>query len=135
MATDEANYHPATSPRYKQLGSPRFNFWLDIPVDWRAFDRSATGDGYFLEVGNASVDARAYGSYMDDPGRHPERKRFVFADGSQGWRETTPDHTSYIRPEGDRFLYFYVQAPAAWMKQNADAIAHVAASLRPGRRE
>lgn len=129
----EASYFPTESSTFKKVGNPRFNFWFDIPTDWRAFDRSANGDGYFLDVGNPGVDVRAYGSGLDVVlDQSQDKTPFRFADGKLGWRLTKETSMTYVRPEGDHFLYLYVQAPAAWVKKNEEAISRVARSLRPG---
>lgn len=130
---DEPGYYPTANSAYKKTGSARFNFWFDLPLAWRAFDRSANGDGYFLEVGSPDVDARVYGYYdMDETRKRRGKARFRFADGKKGWREAKPGSVSYTRREGSRFQVFYVKAPEAWMKANAVAVTHVAKSLRPG---
>ncbi|KQV46307.1 hypothetical protein ASC95_27295 [Pelomonas sp. Root1217] len=129
----EAHYFNTGDGNVKKVGNPRFNFWFDIPASWRAFDRSANGDGYFLDVGIAGVDVRTYGSWMDfDLDQSQNKTPFKFADGKLGWRLTKETSVTYVRPEGDHFLYLYVRAPAAWVKSNEEAIINVARSLRPG---
>jgi hypothetical protein len=123
---------PTASDPYNTVINPTFNFRLDLPAGWRAINKSANGDGYFLDVGNPAVDARAYGSYWDSLSDRPHRTPFKFADGKTGWRANALGHVTYARAEGDRFLFLYVEAPASWLNQNAGTVDRVAKSLRPG---
>jgi len=131
----EAHYYPTSRTTFKKVGNARFNFWIDLPAGWHAYDRSANGDGYFLDVGSANVDARAYGSGMDfDLEQSQTKRRFKFADGKMGWRLTKANGVTYIREEDGHFLHLYVQAPEAWFKTNEAVLVIVAQSLRSGSR-
>lgn len=129
----EARYFAAQTPGWHSIGNPRFDFWVDLPKRWRAFDRSENGDGYQIEVGNPGVALRVYGSYLETPAEPGDRvERFRFRDGSLGERIERGNEVIFVRRLPERFVFLSVQGPKGWRLRHAATIQLAAASLRPG---
>ena len=135
LHSGEAKYFCAQDPDYHSIASARFNFWLDIPHNWRAVDSSTNGDGYFILTGNPRVDARVYGSEVELP-TEPQKKTsvFLFRDGLKGVRVTASGSVYFTRQISQRQVTFYLaSSDSAWLSENRRQIERIAASLRPGR--
>ncbi|HBC89611.1 MAG TPA: hypothetical protein DCZ94_21955 [Lentisphaeria bacterium] len=128
----------------KSIGNARFNFWIDIPVDWDAEDRSENGDGYFLLPGDNTVDLRVYGGHvmpendyttemLQDPANHPIP--FYFNDGYKGVSLTKREELYFIRTERNVHIIFYAKAQKSWLEKHESMLKTVASSLRFGRRK
>lgn len=129
----EAEYFP-TGEQQHIIMNPRFRFALTMPDTWKAFDRSANGDGYFIDCGNPAVDIRVYGRYNVVPKEEDESgETFALANGQTGWIEQIPGesiHYSYLADE--RIITFYVnyQQDAQWYAEQSENLAAIATTLR-----
>lgn len=144
IADEEAEYFPAEDQEFKKAGNARFNFWFDIPNNWKAIDRSANGDGYFIITEDENVDIRVYGAnrilepeayYSEIAGEQGKIQEFTFRNGDAGKMITRPGgEIHFVRCEKDRYISLYVNygEDKQWYENNGDLMAVVAESLRPG---
>ncbi|TES92876.1 MAG: hypothetical protein E3J87_03745 [Candidatus Cloacimonadota bacterium] len=138
----EAEYFPIENSEYKTVANARFNFWFDLPKTWKAIDKSATGDGYFIITDNEKVDIRIYGSNKVLPDEdyyesltkdRGQIQDFEFRDGTKGKRIICKDILYFIRHEEDKRISFYIKADEDWYRKNKDILTHIAKSIRPGK--
>ncbi len=138
----EAVYFPSEDARYKTCGNAKFNFWFDLPNEWRAFDKSAVGDGYFLECDNEDTDIRIFAMqraqsdeewYRMMLGDHGEMLPFTFADGKQGTMLSNDTVRYFVRNTDVLRILLYVKTDTAWYEHNAEAVLHTAKSIRMGK--
>ncbi len=130
--------------KFKSIGNARFNFWFDIPDDWKATDKSANGDGYFIDTRNNEIDVRIYGSHVfPESDYYTELKldpkyssqRFVFHDGFVGTFLRKDKELIFIRSERDVHIIFFLEGKDEWMKKNEHLIKRIAGSIRFGKKE
>lgn len=141
---EQAEYFSTDNPDYKTIGNARFNFWIDIPNDWKAFDSSANGDGYFIVSDNNLIDIRVYGGLLingsDDylkvlKDNDGEISDFTFRDGTNGIEVVkSTSETEFTCLLKDRYISLYVNygADKAWLEKNKDIVMYIAKSLRSG---
>jgi hypothetical protein len=137
----EATYFPAHDPDYRTCSNAKFGFWFDLPRGWRAVDRSAVGDGYFIECGEHGIDIRIYGMQREPNDDElfrtmvgdPEKvEPFSFRDGANG-SVLFMDHIRYfVRSTPEVRVMLYVKADEAWYQKNKEIILAMARSIRFG---
>ena len=137
-----ANLFAQTSTIETQsIGNPRFNFWIDIPKEWTAEDRSANGDGFFIYGADSSLDIRVYGSLrvIDEEEEWAiltkgcKTKDFHFLDGHIGKQISCDYSLSFIRLSKDDLITFYVHGPRALIMSKLKLFETIAKSLRRGK--
>lgn len=125
----------------KSFGNARYNFWITIPQEWRAFDRSGNGDGYFIECGNPDIDMRVFGGNylpeLEDTNKIAG-EAFLFDSGVQGFADADDDTLtwSYISEVENNVISFYIDYSndPAWFSEHEETVMTVAKSLRDGQR-
>lgn len=140
----EAQYFPITDTATKAIGNARFDFWITIPSDWKAFARSENGDGYFIECGNKNIDIRVYGQndvlpeefYInsDDGGIVSE---FKFDSGISGWSISKENSSiKFLYNTNERYVVFYInyEDDLEWFEENKEEIFLTAKTLQDGTR-
>ncbi len=137
----EATYFPAEDPDYRMCGNAKYNFWFDLLNGWKAVDKSAVGDGYFIVCGSESVDLRMYAMQREPPDDEfykllvedrGEVKSFTFRDGTEGKLLLIDNLRYFVRNADDIRIMFYVKAGDGWFLKNEEAILHMARSVRMG---
>lgn len=140
----EAEYYPTDNTGYKMIGNARFNFWIDIPNGWKAFDRSVNGDGYIILADNTNIDIRANGGLnikspqenIDDLNSDNKSvSDFTFRNGMVGKQVIKSDsEMRFTCFFSDRHINFYVnyEKDKNWFNENKDTILYIAKSLRSG---
>ena len=138
----EARYYPTSVEGYKTAHNEAFDFWFDIPEDWKAIDKSKNGDGYYIISDNAGMDIRVYGLikssteeeyYRKLSGNDGQIEDFTFNDGEPGKKIRNLDSRVYfVRVDEDTFICFYVNYTnnAAWYEANQDKLTSIAMSIR-----
>lgn len=138
----EARYYPTSLLNFKTAYNENFDFWFDLPEDWKAFDRSENGDGYFIVTDNPLMDVRVYGMfrtgtdedfYNSLTGKNGTIEDYTFSDGEKGKKILIAGSKVYfIHIDGDTYICFYVNfgKDKAWYESNAEKINSIAASLR-----
>ena len=63
----EILFYPTFDENYKTGSNEMFAFWFDIPVEWKAVDRSEDGSEYCILPDNDKVDIRIYGQLIEGP--------------------------------------------------------------------
>jgi len=139
----EVQYFSFNDTQTKVIGNPRFDFWLTIPTEWKAYDRSHNGDGYYIDCENKNIDMRVYGEYSplpedfyiksnDDDSTVTE---FVFDSGINGWQITKVNHfTKFLYKSNGRYITFYLQYEndPTWFDESQEKILLIARTLRDG---
>jgi len=140
----EAKYFTSTNSDYKKIGNARYNFWIDIPNEWKAFESSSNGDGYFIISDNDKIDIRVYGgilvsgaqNYLDIlKGDNGIVGDFKFNSNIIGKQVSKTDsNVTYTCSLGDIHLDFYVnyEKDKSWFDKNKSIIQNIAKSLRSG---
>jgi hypothetical protein len=138
----EAKYYPSPKSGFKYAYNENFDFWFDLLEDWKAFDRSENGDGYFIVSENPKMDIRVYGMYKTGTdeefynelaGKKGTVENFTFDDGVVGKRIFfTGSKVYYVHGDVDTYICFYVnfKNDQAWYEANNEKLNEVAASLR-----
>lgn len=141
----EIKFYPTYDSNYKTAGNEVFDFWFDIPVGWKAADRSEDGSGYTILPGSDSIEIMMYGVLKDGPeeefysslsGKNGKISDFTYRDGWVGKQIDVSDTESYfVRVDGDSYMIFHVNAKgdAAWIKQNQETLNYIAMSARTTR--
>ncbi|MCX9079548.1 MAG: hypothetical protein OIN84_16410, partial [Candidatus Methanoperedens sp.] len=89
----EAKYYPNAVEGYKTAYNEAFDFWFDLPEDWKAVDKSQNGDGYYIISDAADMDIRVYGLLKDSTeeeyylklsGKNGKIEDITFNDGESG---------------------------------------------------
>jgi len=125
-----------------EVHNARFNFWLTIPSEWKASDRSVNGDGYFIECGNENIDMRVYGSYAVLPQDYYLNTDdgsvvadFLFDGGIVGWQKQKADtYIQFFYYSNARYITFHLnyQNDPVWFNENEEKINLIAKTLRDG---
>lgn len=138
----EAKYYPNAVEGYKTAYNETFDFWFDLPEDWKAVDKSQNGDGYYIISDAADMDIRVYGLLEDSAeeeyykklsGKNGKIEAFTFNDGESGKKvQNTSSRVYFVRVDGDTYICFYVNFinNSAWYQQNTDKLTDIAMSLR-----
>ena len=121
----------------KAIGNARYNFFVTIPHEWQAVDRSENGDGYFIECENSNIDMRVYGAnYLPELGELNGLvgKPFAFTGGVQGLINIDDGilTCSYLSEDETSVISFYIDysGDPAWFEKNEETVMLVAQSLR-----
>jgi hypothetical protein len=140
----EATYFPAEDPDYRMCGNAKYNFWFDLPNRWKAVDKSAVGDGYFIECGSESADVRMYAMQREPPDDEfykllvedrGEIKSFTFRDGREGRLVQKGNLRYFVRNADDVRIVFYVKVDERWYQEHEETIRYMARSVRMGKVE
>lgn len=136
----QIKFYPTIDPNYKTAGNEMFDFWFDIPNEWKAVDKSKDGSAYTILPDSGTAEMKIYGRmiqgqekdfYKELAGTDGKISDFAYRDGWKGKRiDIGSSETYYVRVDGDSYLIFYIKADSEWMKQNADKIEYVAMSAR-----
>lgn len=141
----EILFYPTFDENYKTGSNEMFAFWFDIPVEWKAVDRSEDGSEYCILPDNDKVDIRIYGQLIEGPedefyrqlaGKNGEIEDFVYRDNWIGRKITVSENELYfIRVDGDSYLILQVDASGdpEWMAVNGEIISYIARSARTSR--
>lgn len=136
----QQNEPPPPNFNYATVVNERYNFSFEVPEMWSTKDKSSSGDGFYIETGEAGVDCRVYGSTLtgiediDNAGMHCEAVgQFVFNDGTKGTKCTDDGSLYFFYKQGKKQTTFYVKAPDEWKKKNIAIINHIAASITMSR--
>lgn len=141
----EIIFYPAYNDDYKTGNNEKFDFWFDIPVEWKAVDESEDGSEYRILGSSEKVRIRIFGILEDDAGEDYYNKLagssgvisdYIFRDRWIGKRiDISPNETYYIREDGDSYMVLHVDAAAdpAWLVKNSEIIDYIAMSARTTR--
>ncbi len=138
----EAQYYPNAVEGYKTAYNQVYDFWFDLPEDWKAVDKSESGDGYYIVSDAADMDIRVYGLMKETAeeayfqklsGNNGKMEDLVFNDGVTGKKiENTNSRVYFVRVDGDTYICFYVnyKSNPAWYEANSDKLTSIAMSIR-----
>lgn len=141
----EIKFYPTYDANYKTASNEIFDFWFDIPKDWKAVDQSKDGTAYTILSGNDNVEIKIYGVLMNGSendfyaslsGSNGTVSDFTYRDGWVGKQINVSDsETYYVRIDGDSYMIFHVNSKgeSEWNTQNAEKINYVAMSARTTR--
>jgi len=140
----EATYYQTDDPLFKKTVNVKFGFWFDIPKDWKAIDKSETGDGYYIVTGDDNVDMRIYGSQkvfsdseyfkmlLAEGGKLTD---FKFRDEAMGKRIETYGKIYFLRTEENIRITLYLSAKEKWFHQNKEIVEKIARSIKLGNKD
>jgi len=135
-------FYPALDDGYKTCKNEKFDFWFDVPLEWKVVDRSEDGSAYHVLTGNNRIELKIYGVPMDGTQSDFYRKLagsdgnisdFDFRDGWTGKKiDVSDNETYYARVNGESFIVFYINTSEdpEWRVQNEEAIGNIAVSIR-----
>lgn len=134
----EAPYYASEKEGFKSAHQMKFGFMVDIPANWKAFNKSHITDGYFIspKEGDTAIDIRVYATniiegfesiHLQDCESVTE---FVFSDQTTGTECIQGNKQFYFREKDSRRLAFFVEASQDWLKRNEKTIHEMASSLR-----
>ena len=140
-AAGELKYFPTYDTEYKTARNDIFDFWFDIPNNWKAIDKSDTGEEFTVDCGNDKVSFLVYGTQIkgqvDDfysklSGTAGSIEDFTFRDGWMGKKITNGTKLYYLRTDGDTYIIFYAnyKDDSAWFIDNRDTLEYIGQSLR-----
>jgi len=141
----EIKFYPTYDANYKTASNEIFDFWFDIPIDWKAVDRSEDGTQYTILTGNDNIEISMYGVlvngseedfYTSMSGKNSTISDFAYRDGWIGKQINVSDTEAYyVRVDGDSYMIFHVSAKGdvEWMKQNEEKLSYIAMSARTTR--
>ncbi len=141
----EIIFYPAYDENYKTANNEMFDFWFDIPVDWKAVDKSADGSEYNIISNNDKVQIRIFGILADEAGEDYYNRLagksgvvsdFIYRDAWIGKKiEVSSNETYYVRVDGDSYMVFHVDSSEdpAWLTDNMEIINNIAMSARTAR--
>lgn len=141
----EIKFFPTIDPEYKTGNNEMFDFWFDIPSDWKAVDRSKDGSAYNILSGNYKIEISIYGVLKEKPeedyylslaGSSGSIKDFTYRDGWVGKQIQVTEHkTYYIRVDGDSYMVLLIDASQdpEWKIQNEEKLNTIAVSARTTR--
>lgn len=138
----EIKFYPTYDANYKTASNEIFDFWFDIPNDWKAVDKSEDGSTYTILPDDDKIAIEMYGVIADGPeddfyadlsGSNGTVSDFTYRDGWVGKQISVSDsETYYVRIDGDSYMILHINANGdnEWMMQNAEKLNYVAASAR-----
>jgi uncharacterized protein YceK len=140
-SADEVKYYPSFDSNYKTARNVRFDFWFDIPAEWKAVDKSADGEVFTIDPSNDNVSLLVYGATIEGgeedfygklSGKDGSVEDFGFRDGWTGKKITNGTKLYYIRADGDTYIIFYIDCKddTAWFSENRDTLEYIGRSLR-----
>ena len=141
----EIKFYPTYDSNYKTGSNEIFDFWFDIPNEWKAVDDSEDGFEYHILTGNDAVEITMSGRYVNEKedefytslmGSRGTISDFVYRDGWVGKQiQVSDSEIYYVRVDGDSYMILHVNSKgdSAWIGQNQDKINYVAMSARTTR--
>ena len=141
----EIKFYPTYDANYKTGSNDMFDFWFDIPNEWKAVDQSEDGSEYRILPGNDNIEIKMYGTLMngseDDfytslSGSNGTISDFTYRDGWVGKQiNVSNSEVYYIRVDGDSYMILHVNSKgnSEWMMQNSEKLNYVAMSARTTR--
>lgn len=141
----EARYYPNAVEGYKTAHNEKFDFWFDMPEEWKAVDRSESNDGYYILTDSGAMDIRIYGVLKDTSddefyskltGKDGKIEDFTYNDGKIGKKIiNSSERVYFVRDDGDSLICFYVnyKNDRTWYetKANREKLDYTAMSIRP----
>ena len=140
-AAGELKYFPTYDTKYKTARNDIFDFWFDIPNNWKAVDKSDTGEELTVDCGNEKVSLLVYGTVIkgevDDfysklSGTAGSIEDFTFRDGWMGKKIINGSKLYYLRTDGDSYIIFCAnyKDDSAWFTENRETLEYIGQSLR-----
>ena len=138
----EIKFYPTYDANYKTASNEIFDFWFDIPNEWKAVDQSEDGSEYSIIPDNDNVEIKMYGVLADESeddfyaslsGSSGTITDFSYRDGWVGKQINVSDsETYYVRVDGDSYMILHINSKgdSEWMKQNTEKLNYVALSAR-----
>lgn len=135
-------YFPSYNPEYETVRNEAFDFWFDIPKNWKAVDNSKDGTLYSIISDNINIKMTAYGILKDGSEEDFYKKLagsggniadFDFRDGWTGKKiENSDSKVYYVRLDGDSYICFCInyKNDPGWYGNNAELLNNVAMSFR-----
>jgi uncharacterized protein YceK len=141
LAAGEVKYFPTLDDKYKTARNDIFDFWFDIPNNWKAVDKSGNGEEFTIDSGNDKVSLLVYGATIDGKvddfyrklsGTDGNIEDFTFRDSWMGKKITNGTKLYYIRTDGDTYIIFYTDCKedSGWFTGNSDTLEYIGQSLR-----
>lgn len=141
----EIKFYPTYDVNYKTGSNEMFDFWFDIPNEWKAVDQSEDGSEYQILSGNEKIEIKIYGVLANGPeedfyaslqGNSGTISDFLYRDGWVGKQiNISGTDTYYVRVDGDSYMILHVNSKGdnEWMTQNAEKLSYMAMSARTTR--
>lgn len=138
----EIKFYPTYDANYKTASNEIFDFWFDIPNEWKAVDQSEDGSEYSIIPDNDNVEIKMYGVLADESeddfyaslsGSSGTITDFSYRDGWVGKQiNVSNSETYYVRVDGDSYMILHINSKgdSEWMKQNTEKLNYVALSAR-----
>lgn len=138
-------FFPAYDSEYKTGNNEMFDFWFDIPVEWKAVDQSGDGSGYSIIADDEKIDIKIYGVMANESenefyaglaGKNGVISDFIYRDGWNGKQiNISKTEIYYVRVDGDSYLVLHIDAghDPGWMEENVDRLTYIAMSARTTR--
>lgn len=138
----EIKFYPTYDDGYKTGNNELFDFWFDIPIDWKAVDKSEDASVYNILPGNDKVEIKIFGIMKDEPeeefydalaGSKGKVSEFIYRDGWIGIEAEVSENESYfVRVDGDSYIVLHINAgkDPEWKKSTGEKLNYVAASVR-----
>ncbi len=141
----EIKFFPTYDAKYKTGSNEMFDFWFDIPNEWKAVDQSKDGSEYTIFPDNDKVSIKISGVITDETeeeyyarlaGDGGTITDFTYRDGWEGKKiSVSATETWYVRIDGDSYMVLHIDAAgqSEWMDQNEDKLNYMAMSERTTR--
>lgn len=140
-AAGELKYFPTYDDNYKTTRNDIFDFWFDIPDNWRAVNKSDSGEVSTIDPGNSKVSLVVYGTaingeagafYSKLSGTSGTIADFTFRDGWMGKKITNGTKLYYVRTDGDTYIILFADCKddSVWLDENSDTLEYIGQSLR-----
>lgn len=141
-SANEVKYYPTYDPSYKTARNDIFDFWFDIPADWKAVDKSADGSTFAIISDDPGIELNIFGTsakksdedfFRQLSGGAGSIEDFTFNDGWVGKKIAASDSkVYYVRVDGDTYICFSIDYgdKTGWYEDNADKLDYIAKSLR-----
>jgi hypothetical protein len=138
----EIKLYPTYDDGYKTGNNELFDFWFDVPIDWKAVDKSEDGSVYDILPGNGKVVIKISGVMKNEPeeefykalaGGKGKISDFIYRDGWIGKQVDVSENESYfVRVDGDSYIVLHINAgkDPEWRKINEEKLNYVAGSIR-----
>lgn len=141
----EIKFYPTYDANYKTASNEIFDFWFDIPNEWKAVDQSKDGSKYTILPGNDNIIIEMYGILLEGSeddfytslsGSNGTISDFTYRDGWVGKQINVSDsETYYVRVDGDSYMILHINSKgdSEWLAQNAEKLNYMAMSERTTR--
>jgi hypothetical protein len=138
----EIKFFPTYDENYKTGSNEMFDFWFDIPNEWKAADQSADGSEYTIFTDDNKVLIKISGVIKNEQedeyyarlaGNAGTITDFTYRDGWVGKKiDVSATETWYVRVDGDSYIMLHINATdqSEWMKHNEEKLNYVAMSER-----